>query len=117
MSEGRRAPRTRRWLENIFLAAVAAGLAWCGWGLWHDRALSGRFERIRLGMDQAAVEAALGRPDWAGECGARLRSLPRADCASELGYASAFALLRGRYWLVQLDRSGKVVEAEPLDAR
>lgn len=104
----------RRILENLLVAAAAAGAAWIGWGLWHDRQLPARFERIHLGMDSGSVEAILGRPDWQGECGRRIPSLPREGCARELGYASAFAPLRPTYYLVQLDGRGRVIEAEAI---
>ncbi|HEX8262325.1 MAG TPA: hypothetical protein VF547_05570 [Allosphingosinicella sp.] len=115
MSEGR-VWRPRRPFEYAFLALLLAGAAWCVWGVWHDRRLPGRFERIHLGMDRKAVEAVLGGPDWEGGCGAYVPSLPRADCARELAYASAFAPLVPTYYLVQLDRAGRVVEAEAVRA-
>ncbi|HET9638224.1 MAG TPA: hypothetical protein VFP12_03370 [Allosphingosinicella sp.] len=107
----------RRLLEAALVAAVGAGLAYCGWGWWHDRALSGRFTRIQLGMDRKAVEAVLGAPGWEGICTSYVGYLPREDCARELGYSSAFAPLRPLYYMVQLDRSGRVIEAEPIRSR
>jgi hypothetical protein len=112
-----RAWHPRRWLEGAFVAAVGAGMVWAAWGFWHDRQLPGRFTRIQLGMDRASTEAILGAPDWEGVCANRIRYLPRADCSSELGYRSAFAPLRPLYYLVQLDRSGRVIEAEPIRTR
>ncbi|HEU0135188.1 MAG TPA: hypothetical protein VFR28_10220 [Allosphingosinicella sp.] len=107
----------RRILETGFLAAVGAGILWCGWGLWHDRQLPERFKRIHLGMDRPGVEAVLGRPDWQGACAGRIPYPPRAGCALELGYSSAFEPLRADHYVVQLDRSGRVIEAEPLPTR
>ncbi|MGZ8286927.1 MAG: hypothetical protein ACXW27_13655 [Allosphingosinicella sp.] len=109
--------RPRRGLEYALAAAVAAGIAWGGWGYWDDRQMHGRFTRVQLGMDREAAEAIMGAPDWDGGCAGRVRYLPRADCSSELGYASAFAPLRPVYHVVQLDRSGKVIEAEPVRTR
>jgi hypothetical protein len=106
--------RRRRWLELGFTAAVAAGAAWGGWGAWHDRRLAARFEQVNLGMDRTAAEAVLGRPDWEGACGTYVRTLPREDCARELGYASAFAPIFPSYYMIQLDRGGRVIEAEPV---
>jgi hypothetical protein len=106
-----------RWLEYALAAIVAAGIAWVGWGMWHDRRLAERLERIAIGMDGKAAEAALGRPDWTGPCGARIASLPREGCARELGYASAFALVFPKHYLVQLDRNGRVIEAEAIGTR
>lgn len=111
------ARRPRRLLEAVFVGAVGAGIVYGGWGWWHDRELPGRFTRIRLGMDRKAVEAVLGAPGWEGTCTSRIGYLPRADCARELGYASAFAPLRPVYYLVQLDRNDKVIEAEPILTR
>jgi hypothetical protein len=108
---------SRRWLEIGFAAAVAAGTAWAALGAWHDSRLPGRLLQVRLGMERGSVEALLGRPDWEGGCAGRVGYLPRADCSSELGYASAFAPLRPLYYLIQLDRNGKVVEAEPVRTR
>lgn len=106
------------WLEVIVLGAVAALLAWFLYGLWHDRRLAGDFERIRLGMDRPAVEAVLGGPDWEGACGSgRALSLPREGCRRELGYSSHFAFLVPRHHVVQLDSSGRVVEAETIGVR
>ena len=113
----RRAWRPRRILETAFIAAVGAGIVYGAWGWWHDRELSGRFTRIQLGMDRKAVEAVLGAPGWEGSCTSHVGYLPRADCARELGYSSAFAPLRPLYYMVQLDRSGKVIEAEPIRSR
>jgi hypothetical protein len=112
-----RAWRPRRLLEGAFVAAVGALTIWAAWGFWHDRQLPDRFTRVQLGMDRTSAEAVLGAPDWEGGCAGYVRYLPRADCSSELGYASAFAPLRPLYYLVQLDRSGKVIEAEPVRTR
>ena len=106
--------RPRRPLEFVFLALVLAAAAWCVWGVWHDRRLPGRFDRIQLGMDRKSAEAILGGPDWEGECGGRVPILPRADCALEIGYASAFAPLLPVYYVIQLDRHGRVIEAEAI---
>ena len=106
----------RRPLEILFVAAVGAGIAWAAWGFWHDRRLPGRFTQVELGMDRKAVETRLGPPDWEGGCAGYVPYPPRADCSSELGYASAFAPLRPVYYLIQLDRSGKVIEAEPISS-
>ncbi len=107
----------RRWLEIAFVAIVAAGLAWAAWGFWHDRQFPGRFTQIRLGMDREGVEAVLGTPGWEGPCTGYVGYLPRANCDRELGYSSAFAPLRPLYYMVQLDRGGKVIEAEPIRSR
>ncbi|HEX8526836.1 hypothetical protein [Allosphingosinicella sp.] len=107
----------RRWLEGAFVAAVAAGLAWAGWGFWHDRRFPARFTQVQLGMDRKGVEALLGAPGWEGACAGSVRYLPRAQCTRELGYSSAFAPLRPVHYIVQLDRSGKVIEAEPVRSR
>lgn len=106
--------RRRRWLETALVVAVAAGLAWGGWGWWHDRRLPGRFAKVALGMDRTAAVAVMGKPDWEGNCAAYVPYLPREGCARELGYASAFAPLIPSYHIVQLDRSGRVIEAEPI---
>ena len=106
----------RRPLETAFVAGVGAGMLWCAWGFWQDRQMPGRLERVHLGMDRKSAEAILGRPDWEGECGARIASLPREGCARELGYASAFALIVPKHYLVQLDRDGRVIEAEVIAA-
>lgn len=116
MIEGR-SRRPRRWLEGAFLAAVGAGIVWAAWGFWHDNRIPGRFTRVQIGMDRAAVEAILGAPGWEGACADYVDYLPRADCSSELGYSSAFAPLRPDYYVVQLDRSGKAIEAEPVRSR
>ena len=116
MAEGR-AWRPRRILETAFLAAVGAGIVYCTWGWWHDREFPDRFTRVRLGMDRNAVEAVLGAPGWEGTCTSYVGYLPRADCARELGYSSAFAPIRPVYYMVQLDRGGKVIEAEPIRTR
>ena len=79
-------PRPRRWLEYALAAAVAAGIAWGGWGMWRDRQLAERLELIPIGMDGKSAEAILGRPDWTGPCGARIASCP-AKAASRTGYA------------------------------
>ncbi|HEX6376440.1 MAG TPA: hypothetical protein VFZ91_12065 [Allosphingosinicella sp.] len=113
----RPARRSLRILETALIAAVAAGVGWCGWGLWHDRRLAAGLAQVHLGMGREAVEAVLGRPDWVGGCGARIAAMPREGCARELGYASAFAPLLPTYYLVQLDRRGRVIEAEALGAR
>lgn len=105
-------PRRRRWAEYGLAAAVAAGIAWVAWGFWYDRQMPGRLERVHLGMDRRSAEAILGRPDWEGVCGARIASLPREGCAMELGWSSPFALLVPKHYLVQLDRDGRVIEAE-----
>ena len=110
-------PRRPSRLELAVLAAVAAGLLYSAWGLWHDRRLASAFEKVPLGMDRAAAEAVLGRPDREGGCGDWVASLPRADCALELGYASAFAPITGLHYLVQLDRNGRVIEADAVRSR
>jgi hypothetical protein len=109
--------RSRRLLERAFILGVGVGMAWAAWGFWHDRQFPDRFTRLHLGMDRNSVEAILGAPDWEGTCTGYGGYLPRADCARELGYSSAFAPLRPVYYMVQLDRSGKVVEAEPIRSR
>jgi hypothetical protein len=71
-------------------------------------------------MDRKGVEAALGSPDWEGPCtgqGGYVSYLPRAQCSSELGYSSAFAPISALHWVVQLDRSGKVIEVQPAWSR
>ncbi|HEX8481023.1 MAG TPA: hypothetical protein VF650_03885 [Allosphingosinicella sp.] len=107
----------RRILETALAAAAAALILWCGWGLWHDRRLAERFTRVQLGMDRGGVEAVLGGPAWEGPCTGYVGYLPRADCALELGYSSAFAPIRPAYYMVQLDRRGRVIEAEPIRTR
>ena len=116
MAEGRTWDR-RRLLETGFAAAVGAGLLWAGWGYWNDRRFADRFTQVQLGMDRKGVEAALGRPDWEGSCTGYVGYLPRGDCATELGYSSALAPLRPVYHMIQLDRSGRVIEAEPVRTR
>ena len=108
---------SRRWLETAFLIAVGAGILWAAWAFWHDRQFPDRFTRVQLGMDRKSVETLLGTPDWEGACTGNIGYLPRADCARELGYSSAFAPLRPVHYMVQLDRSGKVIEAEPVRSR
>jgi hypothetical protein len=107
----------RRWIELGFLAAVGAGLVYSGWGYWHDRELPRRFTKVQLGMDRNGVEALLGAPGWAGACAGRIRYLPRSECSSELGYSSAFFPIRPDHYIVQLDRGGRVIEAEPVRSR
>lgn len=113
----RRFWRRRRLLEGAFVALVGAGSLWTVWGLWHDRRLPERFAQVELGMDRSAVEAILGSPSWEGGCAGYVDYLPRAGCSSELGFSSAFAPLRPVHYVVQLDRSGKVIEAEPVRTR
>ncbi|HEY0130439.1 MAG TPA: hypothetical protein VGB57_03470 [Allosphingosinicella sp.] len=108
---------SRRRLERAFILAVGIAMVWIAWGLWSDRQFPGRFTRLHLGMDRKAAEAILGAPDWEGGCAGSVDYLPRSDCSVELGYASAFAPLRPVYYIVQLDRSGKVIEAEPVHTR
>jgi hypothetical protein len=112
-----RAWTARKIAETAFVAAVGAFILWCGWGLWRDRELAERFTRVQLGMDRKGVEAVLGGPRWEGPCTGYLGYLPRADCVRELGYSSAFAPLRPDYYMVQLDRRGRVIEAEPVRTR
>jgi hypothetical protein len=107
----------RRLLENALVAVVAAGLAWSGWGWWRDRQLSARLPLVAIGMDARQAEAILGRPDWTGPCGTRIVSLPREGCVRELGYASAFALIVPKHFLIQIDRNGRVIEAEAISRR
>lgn len=116
MAEGRAWDR-RRLLETAFVAVVGAGMVWTAREIWHDRQFPDRFTRVQLGMDRKAVQAILGRPRWEGPCAGRLRYLPRAGCSTELGYASAFAPIRPDYYIVQLDRAGKAIEAEPARSR
>ncbi|HEX8064379.1 MAG TPA: hypothetical protein VF535_14345 [Allosphingosinicella sp.] len=116
MAEGRRR-RPRRLLEAAFVAAVGAGAVWAARGFRHDRQLAGRFDQVRLGLDRPGVEAVLGAPGWEGGCTAYVGYLPRANCDKELGYASAFAPLRPAHYMIQLDRGGKVIEAEPVRSR
>ncbi|HYE29685.1 MAG TPA: hypothetical protein VEA61_15815 [Allosphingosinicella sp.] len=107
--------RRRRWVEAALIAAAAAALAWGGWGTWHDRRLADRFDDIHLGMDRRTAEAVLGGPDWEGGCGlGGVLTLPRADCARELGWSSAFAPFVPTYYVVQLDARGRVIEADPI---
>ncbi|HYI40859.1 MAG TPA: hypothetical protein VE053_11130 [Allosphingosinicella sp.] len=113
----RRAWDRRRWLESAFVAIVCAGALWAAWGFWYDRHFPDRLTRVQLGMDRKSVEAVLGRPRWAGSCAGRVDYLPRADCSTELGYSSAFAPLRPVYYIVQLDRNERVIEAEPARSR
>jgi hypothetical protein len=107
-------PRGLKWLALALWAAIAAALAWAGWGWWHDRRLPGRFERVALGMDRRAVEALLGDPDRESACGSDRLTLPRAECHRELVYSSAFAPLVPSYYVVQIDRNGRVIEADVL---
>ncbi len=116
MADGE-APSRRRLLERTFVAAVGAGAIWAAWGFWHDQRLPDRFTKVQLGMDRQGVVAVLGDPDWEGPCTGYVGYLPRAACAQELGYSSAFAPLRPLYYMVQLDGSGRVIEAEPVGAR
>lgn len=111
------ASRRRRLLERTFFAAVGAGILWAGWGFWRDYRFPDRFTLVQLGMDRQGVVAVLGDPDWEGACTGYVGYLPRDGCAQELGYSSAFAPLRPVYYMVQLDRSGRVIEAEPVSSR
>ena len=116
MADGRPWDR-RRIVETAFAALVAAAAAWAAWGLWHDRRIAERLIEVQLGSDREQVEAVLGAPDWEGPCVGYLAYLPRADCSTELGYSSAFAPVRPVYWVVQLDRSGKAIEIQPVRSR
>ncbi len=107
----------RRLLERAFAAAVGAGALWAGWGFWQDSRFPDRFTRVEIGMEREGVVAALGNPDWEGPCTAYVGYLPRAGCARELGYSSALAPLRQVYYMIQLDGSGRVIEAEPVRSR
>lgn len=107
----------RRWLEIAFVAAVGAGTVWAAWGFWHDRQLPSRLGRVQLGMDRGSVDVVMGAPSWEGACAAYVLYLPRAACTTELGYSSAFAPLRPVHYVVQLDRGGRVIEAEPVRSR
>jgi hypothetical protein len=106
------APGTRSWIALAVYAAIVALLAGLGLAWWHDRQLPGRFEQVALGMDRRTVEALLGAPDWEAACGSDHFTLPRADCRLELVYASAFAPLVPGYYVVQLDRRDRVIEAD-----
>jgi hypothetical protein len=110
-------PDRRRLLERASVAALGAGLLWASWGFWQDHRFPDRFTQIRLGMDRHGVVAVLGNPDWEGPCTGYVGYLPRAGCAQELGYSSALAPLRPVYYMVQLDGSGRVIEAEPVRTR
>ncbi|HYD37063.1 MAG TPA: hypothetical protein VEA60_05585, partial [Allosphingosinicella sp.] len=93
-------------------AAAAAFLAWAAWGWWHDRRLPERFGKVALGMDRAAVEALLGRPDREAACERDRLILPREGCHLVLVYASAFAPVVPTSYRVQLDAGGRVIEAD-----
>jgi hypothetical protein len=113
----RRARSGRFRLETGFVALVGAATIWAGWGFWRDRELPRRLTQVRIGMDRKSAEAVLGAPDWEGGCAGRVAYLPRAECARELGFHSAFAPIRPVYYLIQLDRNGRVIEAEPIRTR
>ncbi|HYW15055.1 MAG TPA: hypothetical protein VE891_02735 [Allosphingosinicella sp.] len=109
-----RAWTARRLIEALFFGIVALGMIKAARDFWYDRRFPERFIQVRLGMDSRAVPGLLGTPRWEGACAGRVRYLPREDCSRELGYSSAFAPIRPVHYIVQVDRSGKVIEAEPV---
>ncbi len=104
----------RRWVAVAVYAAIAAFLAWAAKGWWHDRRLPERFERVALGMDRGAVEALLGRPDREAACGSGHFTPPRENCRRALVYSSAFAPIVPSHYVIQLDASGRVIEADAI---
>ena len=67
--------------------------------------------RVRTGMSRTEAVAIMGLPSWDGACGTNGISLARDGCASEIGYSSWLAPVLPVYWVVELDRRGRVIEA------
>lgn len=86
---------------------LAAGAIYAG--NRHDDRLFRDYERVRPGMSAADAKRILGEPSWQSRCGSRFPNRHSPACALELGYRSPFAPLKPLYWVVELDRQGRVI--------
>lgn len=93
---------------------LAAG-GWLAWAIHRDNQLAQNFDNIKTGDNKSEIFARLGKPGRVEQCGAFHGPLPKGlpvGCDSEYVYASPFAPLNPKYYVVRLDAGGHVLESE-----
>ena len=78
-------------------------------GAWRDHRLANAYSRVQPGMSESHARGILGWPAWRGQCGDQLTQGYSDDCMVELVYGSSFAPLIPEYFVVELDRRGRVI--------
>ena len=95
---------------------VVVGLCWVAWGICRDKVLESGFTKVRLGDSESEVVRQLGRPKRVEHCGEFMGPLTKAEmeaCVREYFYASPFAPLLPKYYVVRFDANNRVSSTAP----
>jgi hypothetical protein len=106
----------KRPLYIIVGSIVLATTAWIVWAILRDTRLARDFEKVETGATESEVIVTLGKPTRIEKCGEFLGPLPEAeleDCSKEYLYASPFAPLDPKYYVVRFDRHNRVSRTVP----
>ena len=95
---------------------VLAITAWFVWAILRDTRLARDFEKIETGATESEVIVTLGKPKRIEKCGEFMGPLSKAElkvCSKEYSYASPFALLDPKYYVVRFDVNNRVSRTVP----
>ena len=95
---------------------VLAITAWFVWAILRDTRLARDFEKIETGATESEVIVALGKPKRIEKCGEFIGPLSKAElkvCSKEYFYASPFAPLDPKYYVVRFDVNNRVSRTVP----
>jgi hypothetical protein len=90
-------------LASVAVVAVVAASVSC---YVRDRRLERGFDKIRIGMPEQEIVAAMGKPSSTGKCG-RLGGFPEG-CSKEYLYSTPYPV--PWTWAVFVDAHGQVIE-------
>jgi hypothetical protein len=97
-------------IASVAVIITIAGASYAG--VRHDDRLQRDYGNVQVGMSVDAAQHILGKPSWQGQCdGYDHVGGYSPNCASKLLYRSAFAPLKPVYWVVELDRRGRVISS------
>jgi hypothetical protein len=88
----------------VLAVLVASALAW---GVYRNSRLDRRFDSVQAGATEKQMVELMGKPSWVEPCGKSFGT-PLPNC-HEYIYRDSFAPIISRYWSVQFDDGGYVL--------
>jgi hypothetical protein len=101
------------WSLVFFMLAL---LAFLGWAVGRDNSLAKGFDKIEIGSTQKEVVQRMGEPRKIMKCGEFFGPIPKEEldgCTREYLYASPFAPVKPRYYIVRFDSNNRVRSTAP----